>query len=261
MIHPSALLAAAFLIPLSAPATVFAESQRSISVRVVDEQGEPVEGAEVRARYLEDVHQGEKVYRVPMELAPPQRTDANGRCALHLHQVSWLQAGLCAHRVELTTDEVMDLYDGAPADPSELERFEREINDRCQRFRSAYQILTSHQGDHQTITLKMAKAIKVTGRVQVGGRPLANAFITIYSPKMAIDELFPRSSPVLTDQAGRFSFYSVPGKLDLARIVVERRKGNRVLKLTDVPSEPTSEGLSFYFDTEVDDYELVQRQH
>ena len=42
------------------PACAFAETLREITVQVVDEDGEPVEGAEVRARYLANVRQGAK---------------------------------------------------------------------------------------------------------------------------------------------------------------------------------------------------------
>ncbi|MEO1619285.1 MAG: hypothetical protein AAFV88_25855 [Planctomycetota bacterium] len=247
---------AAFLILCLAPIRVLAETRQQISVRVVDERGKPVEGAEVQARYLATVRQGAEEYRVPMELAPPQTTDANGQCKMVPHEVSWSLAAIEAHRVEMTTDEAMKLYDDAPTDPSKREAFEREIEDRLQRYSTAYRQLTPDVDANQEITLKMAKAIKVTGRVQVGGSPLAKAFVTISSPKTEIDQLFPRSSPNLTDQTGRFNFYSIPGKLDLARIVVERASGNRVLNLTDVPSKPTPAGLMFEIDTDASDYVL-----
>ncbi|TWU51511.1 hypothetical protein [Rubripirellula reticaptiva] len=251
------ILSTTAILLLATPTGVFADLPDRIPIRVVDEQGEPIEGATVEARYLKTIRQDGKDYRVPMELAPPQTTDMNGRCELALHVVSWTLAGLYAHRVELTTDEAMKLCDDAPRDPLEREAFDRDLNDRCQRFRSAYRVLTSEPVGDAEVTLKMARAIRVTGRVQVSGSPLAKAFITIHSRKTQIDQLFPRSAPELTDDEGRFSFYSVPGDLDRARIVVERSSGNRVLTLSDIRSKPTSTGVMFEFDTEVKDYALV----
>lgn len=251
--------ATSIVLLLATPAWVFADVPRRVPIRVVDEQGEPVEGAVVRARFLETVQQNGKDYRVPMELASPQTTDMNGRCELALHDVSWSLAGLKAHRVELTTEEAMKLCDDAPTDPLERKAFDRELSERCQRFSSAYRILAPETNSDELITLELARAIKVTGRVQVNGRPLANAFVTIYSLKTQVDELFARSSPELTDHEGRFSFYSVPGDLDRARIVAERSSGNRVLTLADVQSKRTTTGVVFDFNTEAKDYAVVSQ--
>ncbi len=244
---------------LAIPIGVFADDSVHIPVRVVDEHGEPVEGATVEARYLKIIRQEGKDYPVPMELSPPQTTDVNGRCEMALHDVSWTLAGLYAHRVELTSEEAMKLCDNAPNDSLAREAFDRELNDRCRRFRSAYRILAPEPDGDTQITLKMARAIKVTGRVQVNGRPLAKAFVTIYSRKTQIDQLFPRSAPELTDDEGRFSCYSFPGTLDQARIVVERSDGNRVLTLSDIRSKPTSTGVMFELDTEAKDYALASK--
>lgn len=253
------ILVSTTVLLLATQTGVFADLPDRVLIRVVDEQGEPIEGATVEARYLETIRQDGKEYRVPMKLAPPQTTNMNGRCKLALRNVSWTLAGLHAHRVELTTEEAMKLSDDAPRDPLEREAFDRDLNDRCQRFRSAYRVLNPEPVGDAEITLKMARAIKVTGRVQVSGSPLAKAFITIHSRKTQIDQLFPRSAPELTDDEGRFSFYSVPGDLDRARIVVERSSGNRVLTLSDIQSKPTSTGVMFEFDTEVKNYSLVAR--
>jgi len=254
--NPKTILFALFLILCLAPTCVLAETLQQISIQVVDARGKPVKGAEVRARYLATVRQGTEEYRIPIELAPPQTTDANGQCKMVPHDVSWSLAAIKAHRVEMTTEEAMKLYDDAPTDPPKFEAFEREVDERLQRYSTAYRQLTPDMDANQPITLKMAKAIKVTGRVRVGGRPLAKAFLTIYSPKTPIDQLFPRSSPSVTDQTGQFSFYSTPGKLNQARIVVERVSGNRVLNLTDIPTKPTPAGLVFELDTDAGDYVL-----
>jgi hypothetical protein len=252
------LIPAAVLLLVS-PTEGFADVPGRIRIRVVDNRGEPVEGATVAARYLETIRQNGKEHRVPMELTPPQKTDIDGRCELALHDATWSLAGLYAFRVELTTEEASKLYDDAPTDPLEREAFDRELKDRCERSSSAYQVITPEVDRDALITLKMASAIKVTGRVQVNGKPLAKAFVTIYSRKTPIDQLFARSAPVLTDSKGRFSFYSVPGDLDRARIEVERSSGNRILTLSDVASESTSTGLVFDFDTKAEDYALVSK--
>ncbi len=108
--------------------------------------------------------------------------------------------------------------------------------------------------DSQTLILKMKKTIKVTGRVQVDGKPLAKALVSVFSPPNEIDQLFPRSSPSSTDDEGNFSFYSIPGELNRARIVAERPKGKRVLELTGISAQPTPDGLRFEFKTNASDY-------
>ncbi|EMI16485.1 secreted protein [Rhodopirellula maiorica SM1] len=242
---------------LATPIAVFADAPDPIRIRVVDELGKPVEAASVQARYMKTVRQNGKDYPVAMELSPPQTTDMNGVCELTLQDVSWTLAGLYAHRAELTSDEAMKLCDDAPSDPLEREAFMRKLNDRCQRFSAAYLILHPETNRDALITLKMAKAVKVSGRVLVNGSPLAKALVTIYSRKSQIDQLFARSAPELTDHEGKFSCYSFPGDLDQARIVVERLSGNRVLTLSNIPSKPTPSGLTFELDTEAKDYKLV----
>ena len=238
---------------------VFADDRQRISIQVVDEQAKPVEGATVAARYLKTVQQIGKDYPVPMELTPSQTTDANGCCELTLGDVDWSLAGLEAHRVELTTEEAMKLCDDAPRAPVEREAFDRELNDRCQRFGSAYQVLTPNTDLDELVTLELAKAIKVTGRVRVDGRPLEEAFVTIHSRKTQVDQLFARSAPELTDHEGRFSFYTVPGDLDRARVIAERSSGIHVLTLADVPSKRTSTGFHFELDTVAKHYTLEKR--
>ena len=238
------------------PALVFAQRPREISIRVVDEHDKSVEGARVRARYLATVREGNKEYRFPIELAAPQATDANGRCTLILEDDSWSLAAIEAHRPGMKTEERDKRYDDAPTEPSKIEAFEREVKDLVERYSSAHQLLDPEMDTNQLITLKMQKTIKVTGRVHVDGKPLAKATISIFSPPAQIDQLFPRSSPCLTDHTGRFSFYSIPGELNRARIVVERANGNRVLDLTGVSGQPTPEGLRFEFDTIASDYIL-----
>lgn len=237
-------------------ALVFAQRPRQISIWVVDERDKAVEGAEVQVRYMATVRQGDKEYRVPMELADPQTTDANGRCKMRLEDVSWSLAAVQAHRPGMNTEEAMKLYDDAPTEPSKLEAFEREVKELVERYSSAHELLDPEMDANQLITLKMKKTIKVTGRVQVDGKPLAKAFVSILSPQTEIDQLFPRSSPSQTDDTGRFSFYSIPGEFNRARIVVERAKGNRVLDLTDVSAESTPDGLQFEFETSASDYVL-----
>ncbi len=235
---------------------VFAQRPRQISIRVVDERDNSVEGAEVRARYLATVHQGNKEYRVPMELAAPQTTDANGRCKMILQDVSWSLAAIEAHRPGMKTRDAINLYDDAPTEPSKLEAFEREVEELVERYSTAHRLLEPEMDANQLITLKMIKTIKVTGRVHVDGKPLAKVLISIFSPQTQIDQLFPRSSPSLTDETGRFSFYSIPGELNRARVVVERANGNRVLHLTGVSAKPTPDGLWFEFETNATDYIL-----
>lgn len=104
----------------------------------------------------------------------------------------------------------------------------------------------------------MVKSIKLTGSVRVGGSPLAKGYLTISSKKTPIDKLFPRSSPFLTDEKGRFTFYSIPGELDQTRIVVERADGNRILELKNIPSKPTPDGRLYKIQTEVDDYKFAR---
>lgn len=112
------------------PACAFAETLREITVQVVDEDGEPVEGAEVRARYLANVRQGAKEHRFPMELSRPQTTDTNGQCKLVLREVAWSLAAIKAVRPEMKVDEALKLHDKAPREPLQREAFEREIDDR-----------------------------------------------------------------------------------------------------------------------------------
>lgn len=250
---------ASFVFWFATSICVFAADRQRISIRVVDEQGKPVEGVTVAARYLETVQQKGKEYPVPMELALSQTTDSSGRCQLTLEHVDWSLAALEAHCVELTSEEAMNLCDDAPLDPIKREVFDRELNDRCQRFASAYQTITSTTDLDELITLRLDKAIKVTGRVRVDGRPLEEAFVTIHSRKTQLDQLFARSAPELTNCEGRFSFYAIPGDLDRARIVAERSNGNHVLTLTDVQSERTSVGLHFDLDTQAKDYALLDR--
>lgn len=54
------------------PAFSFAQRPRQISIRVVDERDKPVEGAEVSARYLATIREGDKerfsFYAIPGEL-------------------------------------------------------------------------------------------------------------------------------------------------------------------------------------------------
>ncbi|MGB1817772.1 MAG: hypothetical protein ACPHJ3_20565 [Rubripirellula sp.] len=236
------------------PACAFAETLREITVQVVDEDGEPVEGAEVRARYLANVRQGAKEHRFPMELSRPQTTDTNGQCKLVLREVAWSLAAIKAVRPEMKVDEALKLHDKAPREPLQREAFEREIDDRLERCSTAFQQLTPSADPSQPITLKMKKSVRVTGRIRVSEQPLPKAFVTIYSPKTQIDRLFARSSPVLTDQEGRFSFYAIPGKLNQAKIVVERESGKRVLQLAEVTAKPTPAGLMFDIDTVASDY-------
>ncbi|TWU48209.1 hypothetical protein [Rubripirellula reticaptiva] len=169
----------------------------------------------------------------------------------------WTLAGIYAHRVELTTEEAMKLCDDAPQDREGRKAFDRHLDDRCQCFRSAYHLLGPDADGETLITLKMTRAIKVAGQVQVNGTPLANAFIMIHSKKTAIDQLFPRSAPELTDHEGKFSCYCFPGDLDQARIVAERPSGNRVLTLSDIQPTSTATGMMFEFDTDAKDYEVV----
>ncbi len=247
-------LIAISVLMLAIPTDVFADGPNRISIRVVDEQGDPVADASVVARYQQIIHQNGKEFRVPMELAAPQSTDADGRCELLLYDVSWTLAAVHALRAELKTEEIMEMVDDAPTDPLAREEFLRALYERGRRFSSAYHLLTLEAKGEPLITLQMAKAIKVTGRVQVNGKPLAKAFVTIGSQPTAIDQLYSRWAPELTDHEGKFAYYSVPGDLDRARIVVERADGNRFLNLNDVRSKTTSAGLDFQFDTRAKDF-------
>lgn len=236
------------------PTCAVAETLREITVQVVDEDGKPAGGAEVKARYLANVRQGAKEYCFPMELSRPQTTDTNGQCRLVLRDVAWSLAVIEAVRPEMKLDEALKLYDKAPREPLQREAFEREIDDRLERCSTAFQQLPPSADPSQPITLKMKKSVRVTGRIRVSEQPLPKAFVTIYSPKTQIDRLFARSSPVLTDQDGRFSFYAIPGKLNQAKIVVERESGKRVLQLAEVTAKPTPAGLTFDIDTVASDY-------
>jgi hypothetical protein len=253
MIPKLVLLSVASLTCL-APTCIRAEARQPISIQVLDEDGKPVEDAHVQVRYLATVKQDAKEYRVPMELAPAQTTDSSGQCKLELHDVDWELAAIEALRAGLSSAEVDKLYDNAPKETEKLEAFEREVKDRGQRFIAAYQVLTPDMHTDSPIIMKMAKAVKLNGHVHVDGKPLAKALLTVYSPKTQIGQLFPQSGTVLTDQQGRFDFYSIPGKLDRVRIVVERKSGNRVLDLADVPSKQTANGLVFELDTRARDY-------
>ena len=226
------------------------DASQPISVKVINKQGAPVEGAQVTARYLKIVHQDGVDYPVPMELAKPQKTDKQGRCQLNLQDVAWSLAALSAHRTELTTDEAIELSDKAPSAPQEREVFNRELSDRCQRFATAYQLLAQNRDRDTVVTLELSDAIRVSGRVRVNGTPLAKAFVTISSPKSEVDQLYPRSAPELTDRDGRFSFYAIPGALNRARIVAERASGDRVLNLSEVSGKRTARGFVYDFDTD-----------
>lgn len=247
-----------FLI-LAMPASGLAKDPRRISVLVVNEQNVLVEGASVTARYLQTVYQDAKEYTVPMELARPQTTNEKGRCELLLHDAVWTLAGIHAIRPELTTEEAMKLCDQAPDSPPERAAFDRELRDRCQRFSAAYQVLSPETDRKDLVTLKLVRAVKVNGRVEVNDQPLAKSFVTIYSPKTPMDQLFPRSAPVLTDQDGQFQYYSFPGELNRGRIQVERSDGNHVLELTDILSPRTESGVSIHLKTESKDYVFVKK--
>ncbi len=236
------------------PTSVFSETLRQITVQVLDEDGKPAERAEVRARYLANVQQRNKPYQVPMELAPSQTTDANGQCELVLRDVSWSLAAVRVSRPEITIDEAIELYDKAPKQPSKREAYERKVDDRLNRYSTAWQKLSPTVDASQPITLKLEKAIKVIGRIRVNGMPLPKAFGTVASPKTEVNKLFPVASPVLTDQEGRFSYYAIPGKLNQVKIVVERASGKRHLNLSEVPAEPTSAGRMYEIDTVASDY-------
>ncbi|MEM8670955.1 MAG: hypothetical protein AAGG48_25730 [Planctomycetota bacterium] len=238
---------------------VFAEESQQVAIQVLDENGKPVEGASVEARYLETIHQNGKDYTVPMDLAERQKTDKEGRCQLTLYGVSWKLAGLSAHRVEVTTDEAIAMLEDAPKDPEKRRAFERDLDDQCQRYRSSYLLLDPDFDRDQPIALQMERSVKVSGSLHVNGKPIAKAFVTIHSQKTEIDRVFTRSSPDLTDDEGKFSGYCIPGNLDQARIVVERSDGNRVLTLSDVPSTQTATGKVYRFDTQVKDYAVVAR--
>ena len=245
---------ASILVLCLMPAVVVAQVPRPISIRVVDEHDKAAEGAEVSARYLATVRKGNKEYRVPIALAAPQTTDANGRCTVTLEDVSWTLAAIQAHRPGMKSENAIKLYDRAPTERSKLEAFERDVKDKVERYSTAHQVLTPEMDTNQLITLKLQETIKLTGRVQIDGTPLAKATISIFSPPTQIDQLFPRSSPSSTDDAGRFCFYAIPGKLNRVRILFERANGNRVLELTDVSGQPTPEGLKFEIETHESEY-------
>ncbi len=110
------------------PALVFAQRPRQISIRVVDEDAQSVEGAEVSARYLATIRQANKESRVPMELAKPQTTDSNGECKLQLQDVSWSLAVIQAHRPGIKTEDV-ERIGAALSKRPEIETFERDMKD------------------------------------------------------------------------------------------------------------------------------------
>ncbi|TWT94489.1 hypothetical protein [Stieleria varia] len=231
-----------------------AQPPRFVFVYVQDEQGKPIDGVTVEARYMQIVQQDGQEFPVPTELAKSQTTEKGGRCKLTLTTSDWSLAGLHAHRPGLTSEEISKLYDNAPSDPDELKAFEKEVNDRSRQFRAAYQLLSPDAESGALIKLKLQKAINISGQLKVDGRPLPKAFVEIHSRKDDLSQLFAHSSPELTDDQGRFDFYATPGDLDQAKIVVERPAGNHVLTVSDVQSKPTPSGLVFNFETAAKDY-------
>lgn len=255
--YPMTIVSLRVLATLLVCSASIAAAQETVQVLVVDEKGDPVHDARVTSRYLETVQQDGKTYQVPMQLAAPETTDTNGRCTLNLTQSDWSLAGLHAFRTELTTDQVIELHEKAPEQAKAREEYLRKVDDRGRRFHSAYQILESKREEQGPITLKMKKAVRVSGQLIVDSSPVARAFVTIHSDKQPIDRLFPRSSPEYTDREGRFSFYAFPGPLNHVQILVERPQAKYVLEKKDVAYDSIAGGMVFELNAKASEFKKI----
>ena len=258
--YPMTIISLRILATLLVCSASFAAAQETVQVLVVDEKGDPVQDAKVTSRHLETVQQDGTTFHVPMQLASPETTDTNGRCTLTLTQSHWSLAGLHAFRTELTTDQVIELHEKAPEEAKAREEYLRKIDDRGRRFHSAYQILEPKREEQGPITLKMKKAVRVSGQLIVDSRPVAKAFVTIYSDKEPIDRLFPRSSPEHTDQEGRFSFYAFPGPLNHVQILVERPQAKYVLEKKEVACDSIAGGMVFELNAKASEFKKIDGQ-
>ena len=101
------LLLAVTIVLLGLQSSVVGQKSKKIYIRVVDEKGEPVQGAEVDAMYLQIIKQDGKEYRLPQVLAKAE-TNHVGRVDLVLPSMEWKFAGLHARIREMTTDEMID---------------------------------------------------------------------------------------------------------------------------------------------------------
>ena len=246
---------------LVTPASILACDETQIQVRVIDQNGQPIEGATIDARYLRTVKQEGRVYKFPFELSKlgTVETDENGLAKLTLEDVDWELAGLHAFRRILTSDEEMELYDRLPKNELRRKALEEAISKRARQAYNAYKILSPDSDFEKLITLKMERPIEVSGRILIDEQPLRKGYVMIRSPQTKIDKLFPRWSPWLTDKEGRFSFFTVPRELSHARIEDESGGKERFVELKNVSATRTSKGAVVDFDLKSEDFESSQK--
>lgn len=243
---------ALFVLQLSA----FGDPPRKLQVKVLDALGNPVQGATVQARYLENVSQDGKSYKMAMPLANDCETDALGVCALQLKEVKWSVAGVSVLRRELTSEDASNLLENAPDDPKERERYERSVYDRVQRVSMAYSLLDPQTTGDAPFTIRMLPLQRITGSIRLDGKPLVGANVMIFPKSSPLDDLFAACVMGRSDSDGKIDLYSAQNEFDRGRIVIERERFKSVLTLTKIPWKPTEDGREIQLDTKLSDYEI-----
>ena len=250
------ILVVAALALLVFQVSVVGAPPRKLQVKVLDELGNPVQGATVESRYLARFSQDNRSNSLPLPLATACETDAQGLCELQLKDANWSLAGVSVLHRELSTEDASDLLDKAPADPKEREQYERSVYDRLQRVRIAYSLLDPQTAGEAPFTIRLLPLQRITGSIRLDGKPLAGADVMIFPKSSPLDDLFTVYVGERSDSDGNIDFYSAQHQFDRCRIVVENERSKRVLTLTNIPWKPTEDGREILFETKLSDYEV-----
>lgn len=247
------LLLAVTIVLLGLQSSVVGQKSKKIYIRVVDEKGEPVQGAEVDAMYLQIIKQDGKEYRLPQVLAKAE-TNRVGRVDLVLPSMEWKFAGLHARIREMTTDEMIDKYDDAPTDKEEFAAFERDLEDRAKRYSAASMSLEPDAKYGKIIVLKLEKAVNISGRIRLDGKPHNQGDLLFYSKDTRSYRYHPGWAGV--DGEGKFNGYFRPSELKSALVSIRRPGEHLGLVLEDIELKPTKAGR-FVFDVDAKSTDFV----